>query len=45
MSTKTGLFGRNDNAPASDCCEVQIIEEDETDPQQQPAGSGRGSDS
>ncbi|WP_330296901.1 hypothetical protein [Streptomyces sp. NBC_00503] len=44
MSTKTGLFaklfGKNDTAPASDCCDVQIIEEDETvDPQQQPADS------
>lgn len=34
MSTKTGLcaklFGKADNTPTSDCCDVRIIEEDET---------------
>ncbi|WP_162688464.1 MULTISPECIES: hypothetical protein [unclassified Streptomyces] len=49
MSTKTGLFvklfGKSDNKPASDCCDVQIIEEDETVPQQQRAESRSDSDS
>ncbi|MCJ0871174.1 hypothetical protein [Streptomyces sp. AP-93] len=48
MSTKTGLFaklfGKKDTAPASDCCDVQIIEEDEIPPQQ-PADAHGGSNS
>ncbi|MFZ3498260.1 hypothetical protein ACODT5_34400 [Streptomyces sp. 5.8] len=43
MSTKAGifskLFGKNDTAPASDCCDVQIIEEDDSIDAQQPADS------
>lgn len=52
MSTKAGLFaklfGKSDTAAASDCCDVQIVEEveeDETIPQQQSTESRCGSDS
>ncbi|WP_405421569.1 hypothetical protein [Streptomyces erythrochromogenes] len=47
MSTKPGLFaklfGKSDTAPASDCCDVQIIEGDDPTPQEQSPETRCGS--